>query len=140
MYERGHGVERDKVQAAQWYLRAAQEGNPDAQVSLGQMYEDGGGVSQDDSQAAYWFRKAAEQVPDLGGAGQGRRRLALLYYEGRGVRQDYVEAYKWFALVGTTWDMEKTAKHMTKMQIAEAQRLAKEWVKARPAKSPPCGD
>jgi uncharacterized protein len=92
---------RDEREALKWYRKAAEQGNPDAEVELGRCYEDGRGVEQDYALAAQWYRKAAEHVPNLGGAGQGRNDLGLLYMEGPGVPKDYVQAYMWFSLAGT---------------------------------------
>jgi TPR repeat protein len=62
MYRKGEGVEKDAVQAVQWYRhKAAEQGNAQAQNSLGVMYESGEGVKKDAVQAVRWYRKAAEQ-------------------------------------------------------------------------------
>lgn len=77
-----------------------------------------------------WFRRAAEQGSpsaqyDLG--------LAYLYGEG-GLLQDFVQAYMWFNLAaagGYGKAKEVRGDLVTKMtteQIAEAQRLAREWM------------
>src|SRR5258708_36593413 len=71
----------DIEEAIKWYRKAAEGGDPDAQVELGQKYEDGEGVEQDYKLAAECYRKGAEHVPNLGGAGQGRNRLGLLYMQ-----------------------------------------------------------
>ena len=42
-------------------LRAAEQGDPEAQLNIGAMYANGQGVSQDYSRAVQWFCKAAEQ-------------------------------------------------------------------------------
>jgi uncharacterized protein len=131
MYERGRVVGQDKAEALKWYRLSAKQGNPDAQVSLGQMYEDGDGVQQDYLEAEKWYRKAAEHFPDRGGAGVARRQLANLYRDGRLV-PNYVDAYTWFAIIGSVEDMKHAANHMTRPQIAEAQRRAREWVKTHP--------
>lgn len=138
MYENGVGVKQDHEEALRWFLSAGKKGNPDAQVSLGRAYEDGEGVPQDYAQAAEWYKKAAEQVPDYGGAGQGRNNLGLLYLDGHGVPQDYVEAYKWFALAGVAANMDEAAKRMSQDQVAEAQRRAKIWVKEDPVPRATC--
>ena len=46
MYDKGHGVPRNKVTAIKWYKRAAEQGVPQAQYNLGGIYEKGGGVPQ----------------------------------------------------------------------------------------------
>jgi hypothetical protein len=63
--------------------------------------------------------------------------LGLLYYWGHGVLQDsvqdYVEAHKWFDLAAAQGNLSAAgnrdwlAKKMTPDQLAEAQRLAREW-------------
>ena len=47
--------------AVQYYTRAAELGNAEAQYKLGCCYETGTGVEQDLNEAEFWFRKAAEQ-------------------------------------------------------------------------------
>jgi len=103
----------DKQESLKWFRKAAEQGNPDAEATLGMDYEWGEGVEQDYVKAAYWFRRAAEHVPNLGGAGQGRNNLGLLYADGDGVPKDYVQAYMWFSLAGTdrniAWIQHKMA-------------------------------
>ncbi len=97
------------------------------------MYGNGQGVPQDDAEAARWYRKAAEQ-----GLAKAQYRLGIMYYKGQGVPQDYVQAHMWFNLAaaglppGEYHDnaaeiRDLVAKLMTPAQIAEAQRLAREW-------------
>lgn len=119
------GLECDVKEAVKWYQRAAERGNSDAQVELGQKYEDGEGVEQSFKVAAEWFQRAAEHVPDLGGAGQGRQRLGLLYMAGKGVPVDYVRAYFWFSLSGSDTTEAKT--HLSSRQIRETDLRIDEW-------------
>ena len=63
--------------------------------------------------------------------------LGLLYYWGHDVLQDsvqdYVQAHKWFNLAAAQGNLSAAgnrdwlAKKMTPDQLAEAQRLAREW-------------
>ena len=59
--------------------------------------------------------------------------LAWLYYKGDGVVQDYHEAHKWWNLAAAQGaenarkNRDMVAQEMTPDQIAEAQRLAREW-------------
>jgi len=59
--------------------------------------------------------------------------LGLMYAEGQGVPQDYVLAHMWMNLAVAKGVQEVVKgrdlleKNMTTDQIAEAQRLAKEW-------------
>ncbi len=107
----------------------AEQGDATAQYSLGTMYRHGQGVPQDDAQARGWYLKAAEQ-----GYVFAQAALGLIYQHGQGVLQDYVQAHMWFNLTaaqGYKYALELRsiiAKHMTPEQIAEAQRLAREWM------------
>jgi TPR repeat protein len=69
----------------------AEQGNVDAQFSLGMIYRNGQGVTQDYKQAIYWYKKAAEQ-----GDADAQYILGVMYYEGQGVSQDYKQASSWY--------------------------------------------
>lgn len=86
-YANGEGVPKDFMQAAVWFRKAAEQGNPDAQYFLGGMYREGDGVPQDFMQAAIWYRMAADQ-----GNADAQYYLGKLYADGQGVKQDYAEA------------------------------------------------
>ena len=125
MYALGTGVPQDYALALLWYRKAADQGYADAQTRLGTMYNYGQGVTQDYGQAAAWYRKAAEQ-----GNPQAQAYLGLLYDKGQGVPQDYVQAHMWLNLAavgGAAKIRDRVAEKMTPEQIAEAQRLAREW-------------
>ena len=133
IYKYGRGVRQDYAKAVKWYRKAAEQGNRHAQVLLGLHYQSGRGVRQDYAEAVNWYRKAAEQ----GDAG-AQKILGFNYKLGRGVRQDYIEAHKWFNLAASRFppgDDQKVAqenrdiveKEMTPAQVAEAQKLAREW-------------
>lgn len=59
--------------------------------------------------------------------------LGLMYSTGHGLPQDYVLAHKWFNLAAMSGNAEarairaELARDMTAGEIAEAQRLAREW-------------
>jgi TPR repeat protein len=78
--------------------------------------------------AASWYRKAAEQ-----GLSPAQNSLGLLYRSGLGVPHDLVQAHMWFNLAATRGDQqaarnrEAVAGDMTAQQIAEAQKLARDW-------------
>jgi len=99
------------------------------------MFATGQGVPQDHAEAVKWYRKAADQ-----GLAQAQSRLGVMYAKGQGVSQDYVEACKWFDLAAARFaasdamlrdeavsNRQGIAAGMTPTQIAEAQRLAREW-------------
>lgn len=132
-YEGGRFGTTDYQEAFKWLRKAAEQGHPDAQVSLGEMYEDGEFVSQDYALAAKWYRKAAEHVPDLGGAGQGRNQLGMLYMDGLGVPKNLVLAYMWFSLTQFQGNLKQVECDMTRAQIAQARKMASDWLKQHPA-------
>ena len=134
MYVQGRGVPQDDAEAVGWYRRAAEQGDADAQTRLGAMYARGRGALQDDVEAVSWFRRAASR-----GYANAHLALGIMYADGRGVPQDYVQAYKWFNLAtsrpsSSEWVRDRAVQsrnyvvsRMTPQQIAEAQRLAREW-------------
>jgi TPR repeat protein len=128
MYNEGRGVAQDYVEAIKWYGKAAEQGYSDAEYNLGVMYETGHGVPQDFTAAANWYRKAADQ-----GDAEAQFNLGVMYYKGLGVPQDYVMAHMWSNLAAAAGNQEAVrdrdiiAGLMTTVQIAEAQRLAREW-------------
>ena len=134
LYYIGQGVPQNYVKAAHWYRLAANQGDADAQSLLGVLYYNGQGVPQNYVKAAHWYRLAANQ-----GDADAQSFLGDLYYNGQGVPQDYVKAYKWFILVKAQSRLDaKTSRIvdllrslMTTEQIAEGQRLAREWVPSK---------
>ena len=143
MYEKGKGVPQNSGEAVNWYRKAADQGFPLAQTALGFIYANGQGVTRDGVEAVKWFRKAADQ-----GFAAGQAYLGQMYMNGRSVPQDDVLAHMWFSL-SANQDQQKvikqeaiknkdmTARRMTPAQIAEAQKLAREW---RPVKQPSSGN
>src|SRR5207237_606106 len=128
MYQEGEGVPKDAAQAAFWYRKAAEQGYATAQASLGGMYQEGKGVPKDAGKAAFWYRKAAEQGDPF-----GQVLLGFMYSDGEGVPKDVVMAYLWHNLAAAQGNRsaknarEAVEKLMTREQIAEAQRLTREW-------------
>ena len=55
MYDSGRGVPTDRTAAAYWFLRAARQGDPEAQVQLDYQYAEGSGVPRDILQAFAWI-------------------------------------------------------------------------------------
>jgi TPR repeat protein len=85
----GRGVPKDLTQSAYWYRKAADQGNPAAQVYLGYMYTAGIGVPQDKAEAVRWYTRAASSnYPEA------KVNLAALYLRGDGVKQDTQEALR----------------------------------------------
>tara|TARA_R110002072_G_scaffold156742_1_gene307269 strand:+ start:4565 stop:5863 length:1299 start_codon:yes stop_codon:yes gene_type:complete len=128
MYSLGKGVPQDDKQAVTWYRKAADQGNASAQSKLALKYYSGKGVPLDYKQAMTWYRKAADQ-----GDADAQYTLGYMYYKGLGVPQDYVQAHMWWNLAAVSEDQEAmkgrdaVAVMMTPAQLAEAQKLAREW-------------
>ena len=72
-------------------LRAAKQGDAQAQYNLGLMYADGRGVRRDDAEAVKWYRQAAAQ-----GNAEAQYNLGFMYANGQGVRQDLALAQEWY--------------------------------------------
>ncbi len=127
-YDRG-----DYETALREWRPLAEQGDASAQGNLGLMYGKGQGVAQDYGEALKWYRRAAEQ-----GIAAAQNNLGVMYKYGEGVVQDYVQAYMWFSLAASrmppgdyrdeiVMSRDKVEKRMTPAQVAEAQKLAREW-------------
>ena len=128
MYLGGEGVPKDYAEAERWTRKAAEQGRAIAQYNLGWMYLNGLGVPRDYAKAAKWYRMAAEQKEP-----EALISLGLMYARGDGVPQVATEAQMWFSLVPPQGPKraaefrDNFAKRLTPAQLAEAQRLAREW-------------
>jgi len=116
----------------------AANGQADAQAFLGWSYFYGVGVIKDYFQAAKWCRMAANQ-----GNAFGQCSLGWCYENGFGIQRDFVAAYMWFNLAAAQKQKEAIAnlasldKVMTPEQVAEGQRLSREFIPFIP--DPPPG-
>ncbi len=72
------------------------------------------------------------------GCAEAQNVLGFMYGEGQGVPQDYVQAHMWYNLAASKHPLGEVrnkavktrdilAEKMTPAQIAEAQKLAREW-------------
>jgi uncharacterized protein len=135
LYLAGEGVEQSTSEALRFYRLAADQGYAIAQHNLGSIYFTGRNVPRNSVEAAKWFSRAADQ-----GYSYSMLGLAALYEDGNGVPQDYVLAHMWYNLAAahfpsTESDLrnevvkfrDELAGKMTPDQIAQAQRLAREW-------------
>jgi len=90
-FSRGDEVERNNVEAAKWYRRAAEQGYSEAQVMLGVCFRDGNGVKKNDQESVRWYRRAAEQ-----GYSEAQLKLGLCFMAGEGVKKNNQESLRWF--------------------------------------------
>lgn len=81
------------------YLRAAEQGDPAAQVYVAALYSAGVGFRQSDRDAFQWFLRAAEQGND-----RAELVVAGLYAIGRGTSKDNVSAYRWASAASNAGD------------------------------------
>ena len=77
-----------------------------------------------DYETAYneWLPRAEE------GDAIAQFKIGSLYLEGQGVARDYVRAHMWFTIADVKMALSIVSAKMTPEQIAEAQRLAREWL------------
>ena len=125
------GQERGRL-ALDDLIKLAEQGDADTQHNLGVRHEKGRGVLRDYGEAVKWYRLAAEQ-----GDTEAQYNLGVMYGKGQGVPQDYVQARMWLNLAASKASGSKAksfaelrdtiAVLMTPQQIADAQRLAREW-------------
>lgn len=127
----------DLALAAEWYKKAADQGNVSGEMHLAALYRDGGkGFPRDMVQAAVWYRKAAEQGDPVA---QGT--LATLYMVGQGVEHSDVEAYYWFDLAAAVngahqsqyaANRQMAGARITADELADVQDRVAKWKAAHP--------
>jgi TPR repeat protein len=128
MYYQGHGVPQDYVQAMKWCRKALAQGNDLAPWNIN-LLGDNSGVLKADPELRQSYRDDADK-----GDPDAQYAIGLMYLEGRGEPQDYVQAHMWLNLAASasgfyvyTKKRDDAAARMTPAQIAEAQKLAREW-------------
>jgi len=106
----------------------AERGEIISQYVLGLFYYNGDGIPRDYEEAAKWFRRAADQGYDM-----PQFMLAKLYASGRGVPKNIVVSRMWLTLSAAQGNehamkaRDLLEERMTSAQIAEAQKLVREW-------------
>jgi TPR repeat protein len=128
IYYKGLGVQPDYPEALNWFKKAALQGHPLAQYNAGYMNEKGEGTPQDYVEAVKYYRQSAERGNQL-----AQYNLGFMYEKGQGVSPDEVQALMWYNLASIQGGTKAKAARdritvwMTPAQIAEAQRLAREF-------------
>ena len=108
--------------ALDWYKKAAEQGNAQAQYNLGWMYREGKGTAQDDKKAVYWWQEAAKQ-----GSASAQSLLGAMYALGAGVPQDNIKAYMWANIAAANGDeyaKDILTTIMSRAAIEKAQAMA----------------
>jgi TPR repeat protein len=134
LHYHGRGVARNDAEAMRWFRLAAEQGEAEARFHLGVMYDQGQSVPEDDAEAVRWYRLAAEQ-----GHAPAQYNLGLAYARGEGVAPSMMQAHVWFNLSATRLPASDTrqraavrnrdlvASKLSREELAEAQRRAREW-------------
>lgn len=82
-------------EAAKWFRRAAEQGDPEAQHELGLMLHYGRHIGRDCQEGVQWLMRASEHAQVYVGSAACLY-LGAIYEDGDGVAQDYREARKWY--------------------------------------------
>ena len=85
------GKAKDYAKAMKYARIAADCGNTDAMVDVGNMYRLGYGVEKNQAEAVKWFRIAAEQ-----GNAVAQYNLGYSYVSGNGIEKNPTEALMWY--------------------------------------------
>lgn len=100
MFDDGLGVERDGKQAFCWYIKAAENGSPEAQNNLGVLYHTGKGVRQNMEKAYRWLEKSADADCET-----AKANLACLIHQGAGIPKDEIRAFTITSAVAETGNL-----------------------------------
>jgi hypothetical protein len=140
MFIEGADTPENAAEARRWFQCAAEQGDLEAQLRLGLLFSTGRHETAPNAREKLkWIRRAAD-----GGHPTAQLIMGVSCRSGRDMPQDLVEAYKWMSLAASREpsdenrttairECEATAAQMTPAQLAEAQRLARAWIKARRA-------
>lgn len=133
VYFSGNDVQQDLELAIKLFREAAKRGDAVAQDRLGFCYAFGRGVTKGTAEAFRWFQKAGKQGITFSLFMAGKS-----CYEGIGLPKDDTQAYKWFNLAAAVGDdaavkqRDQLSRQMTAGQIADAQRLTREFIAGTP--------
>lgn len=89
----------DYKTALKVWLPAAEAGDAEAQVNVGEIYERGLNGEPNYKVAAFWYKKSADQ-----GNSQAQFNLGTLYEQGLGVPKSKLESLNWYR---KAWGMEE---------------------------------
>lgn len=107
----------------QTYLKAAKQGDMNAQYKCGVMYDGADGIAEDAAAALYWYRKAAEQ-----GHVSSQYNCGLMYDSGEGTPEDKKEALYWFRRAAEHGDAD--AQFRCGMMYEKGEGTGQDWKEA----------
>lgn len=138
-YVRGNGVSPSEVESLSWYVKAAAQDNPEAELKAGVDYFVGKGATRDDEKAFGYFLGASyHDVP------RAQFYMAYFYWNGIFVQRDPAQAYKWIQLatrrdheigpadLGEFMDLFKRIDNaLTPEQVGQGEVLLNNWPRER---------
>ena len=119
--------------AVDWWTKAANRNDQEAQYNLANAYLKGLGVKKDAAVALEWLLAAA-----MGGLAAAQARAGLAYATGDGAVLDPIESAKWFILAAERGDSSALANKKRSKEIlspaqwTEAERRASKWTTSYP--------
>lgn len=114
---------KDYVQAKEWYEKAADNGNTQAEYFLGYMYQEGLGVEKNYSKAREHYEKAAAD-----GIVGAQNNLAYMYIHGLGVEKDYAKAIEWYEKAAAAGNAQ--AQHSLGIMYQNGEGVEQDYSKA----------
>lgn len=131
------GVTENNHLAAKWLRKAAEQGDEDVYLLLAELYVTDEHLAEDYKETVKWLLLASEQGRGLAHAA-AQNNLGVMYAKGTGILNNNVKAHMWYNIAGANGDelgarnRANIEKKMTPAQIAEAQKLAREWMAQHP--------
>ena len=86
-------IAKNLPEALEWYRKAADKGNNNAEDALGRFYETGTAVPKDMGQAIFWYQRAADH-----GNPSAQVAMGVIYLQAKSVPQDNAKAFHYFEL------------------------------------------
>ena len=122
---------QDHTDAVKWTKLAAEQGDAEAQHSLGVMYANSQGVPQDFAKAVNWYKLAAEQ-----GIAEAQFNLCVMYANGSGVPKNNPSAFMWCVIASenglssSDGMRDNLAAALSPQDVADARRRANECLES----------
>ena len=115
----GNVVPQNYTKSIQWYERASESGDHDAQNELAFLYYVGRGVEQNFTASYKWFEKAA-----IGGLAVAQYNVGIMWYTGNGVEKpDMIQAYTWLSLAAANGHQDASAASKYIETVLDASEL-----------------
>jgi len=126
----GVGGPVDAPRAADFLKASSEQGNPAAQVLLGNLYFNGTGVKQDRAETMRWWEKSAANCNTW-----AQNAVARTLFEGEHVPKDLASSFHWvsvaahFKYPGSQDGVEAIRPLLTKDQLALAEQRTVDFIK-----------